>query len=596
MKRWICVFLLTGLLVIGLAVSAAAQTPGAIDPDTVKIADLEPISYRGHALEPKPTVTAGSVTLKEGVDYTLSYKDNVEVGSKASVTVTGIGDWEGLSKTAYFQIIKYDIGKEWCTVLFDDVVSFTGMPVTPESITVKISKYGKIDAVTLQEGRDYTIVYEQNVNMGWANFRIVGMGNFCGIRWGEFEITDNREDTCALEGAYNGQADGTLDTEKYHYQEVIWAPGSFTAEINGTTKKHIAFYQLYRVEGENLELIYEKESEYGYSSDTKFYYSIDGVYTGAMDKGGEIYLLTYSWVDSNYSVYSGVCTIFVPAKVPDATQMAVDLVDDPDDFRYAYLTAYGLDGYVGKVTWISSNPEVATIKSGVVTMNTTGRVTFTAQYGELTQKISLNIYAEDLTQGDICHYDTATGKTRVYYNGYILQEGTDYTQSVTTKDGITEVTVTGVNLFEGQLVQQFDAREQAVGHSHGFDNACDTACNSCDYTRITRHVYSDLWSKNKTHHWHACAICGDAADRAEHIPSVEDADTCTECGLFNIPGDLNCDAALDEDDAIWLLRNLLLPEEFPVTENADFDGSGGVNEDDAIYLLRHVLMPEKYPL
>ena len=62
------------------------------------------------------------------------------------------------------------------------------------------------------------------------------------------------------------------------------------------------------------------------------------------------------------------------------------------------------------------------------------------------------------------------------------------------------------------------------------------------------------------------------------------------------PGDFDGLMGVDEDDAIYLLQHVLMPEMFPVTQNPDLDGNGVVNEDDAIYLLQHVLMPDMFPL
>lgn len=61
-------------------------------------------------------------------------------------------------------------------------------------------------------------------------------------------------------------------------------------------------------------------------------------------------------------------------------------------------------------------------------------------------------------------------------------------------------------------------------------------------------------------------------------------------------GDFDCSGAVDEDDAIYLLRHVLLPEKYPIVQSGDVNGDAELNEDDAIYLLRHVLLPEKYPL
>ena len=69
-------------------------------------------------------------------------------------------------------------------------------------------------------------------------------------------------------------------------------------------------------------------------------------------------------------------------------------------------------------------------------------------------------------------------------------------------------------------------------------------------------------------------------------------------GSFDIrlTGDLDGVFGVNTDDAIYLLRHVLLPELFPVDQNVDYDRNGWVNEDDAIYLLNYVLMPEIFPL
>ncbi len=64
--------------------------------------------YDGNAKEPNPTVIYVTTTLEKDVDYTLSYSDNVEIGT-ASVTITGIGNYAG-TKTATFEIVSPE---EW---------------------------------------------------------------------------------------------------------------------------------------------------------------------------------------------------------------------------------------------------------------------------------------------------------------------------------------------------------------------------------------------------------------------------------------------------------------------------------------------------
>jgi hypothetical protein len=76
-----------------------------------------------------------------------------------------------------------------------------------------------------------------------------------------------------------------------------------------------------------------------------------------------------------------------------------------------------------------------------------------------------------------------------------------------------------------------------------------------------------------------------------------EGDACTTLTVQKeLVGDLDGINDLNEDDAVYLLQHVLMPELFPVEENVDFDKNGTVNEDDAVYLLQHVLMPELFPL
>ena len=57
-------------------------------------------TWTGAALTPAPTVRLGSYTLRAGVDYTVSYANNTDVGT-ATVTVCGEGNWVGRKSTTF---------------------------------------------------------------------------------------------------------------------------------------------------------------------------------------------------------------------------------------------------------------------------------------------------------------------------------------------------------------------------------------------------------------------------------------------------------------------------------------------------------------
>ena len=72
---------------------------------TITVAEIPDQTYTGKAITPAVTVTDGVKTLVKGKDYIVSYSDNVEIGT-ATVVVTGIGDYEGVSKIVTFNIVK----------------------------------------------------------------------------------------------------------------------------------------------------------------------------------------------------------------------------------------------------------------------------------------------------------------------------------------------------------------------------------------------------------------------------------------------------------------------------------------------------------
>ena len=73
-------------------------------------------------------------------------------------------------------------------------------------------------------------------------------------------------------------------------------------------------------------------------------------------------------------------------------------------------------------------------------------------------------------------------------------------------------------------------------------------------------------------------------------------DTVPDVGTKLILGDMNNDKLLDTDDAIYLLRHILMPDSYHVKQSANVNGDDVTDTDDAIYLLRHVLLPNSYPL
>lgn len=75
--------------------------------------------------------------------------------------------------------------------------------------------------------------------------------------------------------------------------------------------------------------------------------------------------------------------------------------------------------------------------------------------------------------------------------------------------------------------------------AHNFENACDTDCSVCGYTRQPQHNLSTGWATNASAHWHVCSQCGIQLDEAIHEPGAAatetTAQTCTICAYEIVP-------------------------------------------------------------
>lgn len=107
-------------------------------------------------------------------------------------------------------------------------------------------------------------------------------------------------------------------------------------------------------------------------------------------------------------------------------------------------------------------------------------------------------------------------------------------------------------------------------------------------------------------------------DREEEYPfTVTQQRTCSLCGeteTQNIvatptpiepPDNINdSENTLDydkngyvtTDDAVYVLKHIMMPDIFEVTGGVDFDKNGHETTDDAVYLLKHIMMPDIYPI
>ena len=141
----------------------------------------------------------GTTTLKEGTDYTLSYKNNVKVGT-ATVTVTGTGAYTG-TKSVTFKIVEakklpdVKAGSWYEKVVYRAVA--LGLMGGYDT-----GKFGPDDNVT--RGQIAVMLW----NMAGRPAAGAGAKNFPDVKSGAFYYAAVRWASSA--GVVNGNADGTF--------------------------------------------------------------------------------------------------------------------------------------------------------------------------------------------------------------------------------------------------------------------------------------------------------------------------------------------------------------------------------------------------
>lgn len=155
---------------------------------TVTLADSYSI-VNGEARATDLTVTLDGNKLLLGLDYTLSYADNTAVGT-ATVTVTGIGDYEGTTTATFTvtpEIVKKNLSNTAKTkvTLHQLTFPYNGAAITPDPVVT-------YDGETLVKDKDYTVSYARNNAVGKATVTVTGLAPYCeGSASTTFTIVDS---------------------------------------------------------------------------------------------------------------------------------------------------------------------------------------------------------------------------------------------------------------------------------------------------------------------------------------------------------------------------------------------------------------------
>lgn len=374
------------------------------------------IKYDGMPCTPEPTVTmttaagdgqTGNVqTLSKGTDYTVAWYDNEKIG-KAYMVIKGTGNYTG-SRIVNFEIVKNTLTPSVTCKLDRDSYIYTGEAICPE-ITLTDVSTGK----ALEEGADYRVSYEENINAGAASVIVYGItgSGYSGMYTQNFTIAPkavNTDDiTVTLENSASDAAEPLQSTV-----------------MDG--KKILE-------EGTDYTISYEETDD-----------KITAEITGQGNYGGSrteilkrIHLNDNALVDYTLEYYE---TLYTGSNLTPATFVTLDgeLLQAGVDYSISY-----------------ANNRMADTDGTPATVTIQGRGAYT---GSLTR--TFEIQQVDINRASVgsistCTYwQVANASVNLTYHGKHLQVNRDYTVSYDDeiRIGTNKVTLDGKGNYKGQIV------------------------------------------------------------------------------------------------------------------------------------------------
>lgn len=376
--------------------------------------------------------------LKEGTDYKLEYKNNVNVGT-ATVKVVGMGAYEGVDQTANFEI-KEDCG--WNGIKYyndtyqngDHIGSLEwsewGYNKKTPYIPIACNHCGK----ELENGKDYTITFSNTDHPGEGTAKVVGLNKYAGYEL-SFTYTLKAKDLKA-ESYYNGD---DLGTYKWTGKEVKPDIGKiYVQDIYGFVVDTEA------VEGKDYQLEYSNNIEEG-TATVKV--------VGIGDAKGTV--LTYTYHIEKQHGWNG----FSVTGHKDGDNLGSYEWTGNDVEPELNLTC----NHCGNELYQGSDYELEYTGDRTEPGKVTVKVIGTRDYEGWTQSFTYTIKNktfsfEDHKDGEDLGTVEYTGSEVRYpisnvtdKTGKVLSEGTDYklVYSDNTKPGVANVQIIGLNDYDG---------------------------------------------------------------------------------------------------------------------------------------------------
>ena len=397
-----------------------------------------PVSYDGSAITQNIKVYYGNTILREKSEYTISYKNNKNVGT-AQIIVNGKGNYSGKA-VGTFDIEAIDLGKNENVSISVATAVETGERLKPKAV---VTWNGK----KLKENKDYILSHNLNIikasDKGY-DVTIKGIGNYTGSVKTKFFV-ENKGKVLLNKATVSGIA------KKYMYDDGA-AVGPeldyITVKIGNNILVKDEDYTI-RLDSNNCvgkgAVIIEAVKGGSYAGEKRVEFNI----VGTDLKKGSIEVL-----NKNY-VYTGEPII-------------------PDIYVFTGKNGQGTvlspNAYTIKCNNNVSQGTATITVTGIEEMGVSGKTTAKFKI----QKLNLNSSSISISMPKQIKYAKGGAKPKpdisYSYNGnkMTLREGVDYSLKYSNNtsingSGTPTVKISGIGNFTGSVTEVFDIDKQNIG-------------------------------------------------------------------------------------------------------------------------------------
>lgn len=452
-----------------LCAAEQVQLTGSLDVNFTAT-KISAQAYTGKPVCPAVTVKGNGATLVSGTDYFIEYYNNTAVGTAAAV-VTGIGRYKG-SVILNYSIVQADISKVSVKAVPGCIAN--GLPQRPEI-------YATFNGIYVEQDKDFTCTYSNNVAAGTATAIMKGIGNFTGTKTVTFAI--------AQAGAFTVEPLTALD--------YIGSARNPTPVVRSTATGNLLSA------GTDYTVKYTNNTNAGYAS---VVVTGNGAYAG---------VATVGFIIKPKDI-SSLTIPAIPNQTYDGSPIAASfrLIDGSKELIYGtdYVCTFGNNIAVGTATvQITGAGNYIGTASGTFAITRAQASNFSvtvapAYYtgNALTPAITVKYAGIELTSG--VHY------TAVYSNNI----------NMGTNTGV--ITLTGLGSFTGQKTVKFSIVEKPVTRVSGISLDKTSASVAYDKTIVLTASILPADATNKNIKW-------SSSGGAVTITPSADGSRCTVKGV-----------------------------------------------------------------